>query len=347
MRRRELPDVSGRIGIGSRASWAVWGTFAVTETTFATVSLRDSGAPALVALALAVMLAGSALLLRKAPDPFPLRWSLLVIVAVLVQSGLTLVGLPQQGWPGFAAWYIGASTWMLFILALRGRLLMAWLGYLGLTSLTATWSLIVGRPLTDLIGLHSKEAGLLLVGTLFTLSLRVVARRTEAYQATVLARAAESAGLESARDARARRVAELSVIAAPVLRRIASGGELDDETRRECLIVEARLRDGLRARSLYTPVIIEVVEAARRRGVTVTLMDDRGEAHLEETTIAAIETQIVGVLSGMASGTATVRLRPATQDAAVSIVCATDDTTVRIDLDHTGRRVESAPAMAQ
>jgi hypothetical protein len=66
-------------------------------------------------------------------------------------------------------------------------------------------------------------------------------------------------------------------LAMPMLRRISdSNGDLSEAERQECRLLEATIRDEIRGRRLLNQAVREQVMAARRRGASVTLLDEGG-----------------------------------------------------------------------
>lgn len=86
-------------------------------------------------------------------------------------------------------------------------------------------------------------------------------------------RAAEEAHLTE----REVRLEQTRALAADMLLRIAEPGPgLTDEERRECRLLEAAVRDEIRGRRLLDDEVRRLVLDARRRGVTVSVLDDGG-----------------------------------------------------------------------
>lgn len=109
---------------------------------------------------------------------------------------------------------------------------------------------------------------------------RIVMRR--ARDREVAARDEEAAAIQRlgmlASQAEARREYRTRVLGqvGDLLDEIALGEPLTDAERAECRLVEAGLRDAIRGRGLATRDVAYAARAARERGATVTLIDDRG-----------------------------------------------------------------------
>jgi hypothetical protein len=87
---------------------------------------------------------------------------------------------------------------------------------------------------------------------------------------------------ELAREARVEEVRlrnrELGSACLPMLRRISEGGMLSEEDRRQCLRLEAAVRDQLVARRLLDQDLVAALDQARSRGIRVDLAVGKGAA---------------------------------------------------------------------
>ncbi|OAK51483.1 hypothetical protein [Rhodococcoides kyotonense] len=106
---------------------------------------------------------------------------------------------------------------------------------------------------------------------------------------------------------------------------------LDDATRREAVLVEATLRDSIRAKALDVPDIAQAARAARERGVTVHLLDDGGLGPYETAVADEIRGAIVGHLRCATSGSITVRILPAGRPTLAAVVVQSGDHTERYE----------------
>ena len=121
------------------------------------------------------------------------------------------------------------------------------------------------------------------IAHMLTSALTTAARETRRYAQAER----EAAAWQAAQDAHLfegrMRLAQTNRIAAPMLRRIADrGGDLTDEQRRECRMLEAAIRDEIRGRMLLTDAVRVEVQHARERGTIVTLLDEGGIDDLDE-----------------------------------------------------------------
>ena len=296
--------------------------FAALQVLLGVLSLDTVSQPAwtLVAMALYMGLMVLALLRTNQGLPATAAWAATVgtaAVTVLVEAGL-----PRAVWPGYAAWHPAALQCLLVIVALRGRTWAAAAGCTVFAALTLSWAAGTAGGLWQ--GVRMSLAPVLFIATSVALSrfLTLNDRRAEA-------KALQALGLlDEAERSRAHTVQaatwakEVMAVAGPPLALAANpDSELTDEERASMLEAEASLRDRVRGGSLATRQILELVAAARDRGFTVNLLDDRG-GPLPQHTLEEVEKAVRAVLAQRHHGTLTVRARPrrAASDVTVAFV---------------------------
>lgn len=337
-------DISALIGIGKPGVWAILALFVVGQATFTLTTLDAVSSPWPCLAALIVVSAAAYPLALPHRDPFPLQWSFWIVVAVLLSTALISWQLSPTGDPGREAWHHGANTWLLFFLAIRGRPAIAWLGFFGMAVVTEVWALDVGRGPMETPDALKTHAGILLVGTLFARAIRRASARIASLNLRSLELAAAAASADAEQEIRRERVAELAEVATPLLGRISRSVAVTDADRLDYLLAEATLRDSVRARGLHLPEIIRATVDARRRGVEVTLLDDRGGGLPSGEAMKRLTGQVTNYLRNVNQGHLTIRLAPPGRDVAASVVVESQGVSRRIDLDEEGLPVNTANA---
>ena len=180
---------------------------------------------------------------------------------------------------GYATWYVAAVGTLMTIAAARRQLLVAWIGVIALAVQSVVWAGPLSLGALGVIGSVVWVA----IAHMLTTALATAARETRRYAQAER----EAAAWQAAQDAHLfegrMRLAQTNRIAAPMLRRIADlGGELSDQQRQECRLLEAAIRDEIRGRMLLTDVVRAEVQLARQRGAVVTLLDEGGIDDLDE-----------------------------------------------------------------
>jgi len=91
-------------------------------------------------------------------------------------------------------------------------------------------------------------------------------------------------------------------VAGPVLvRTVESDGALDDDERETARLAEGRLRDDLRGRRLLDDAVRGQLEAARRRGAVVTVLDEGGLDGIDDEAMETVRAQLAAALEEASS----------------------------------------------
>jgi hypothetical protein len=297
--------------------------FVFVNVALAGATINDVYRPVPTIVSLVLISAAATLLTRPVRDPLPLRRSIVILTITTAVTVLSDANIPPDAPPGFSTWHYASVTLVLFILGLRGRSVLAWVGFFAVVAVTIAWTLMTGSTL--LLELLPNQAATLAVGTVFAVGLRNTSKRIWQLQAeqTALA-AAESASLAAAEE-RARQAARLNAVARPALERIAAGPPYSDEERESWMRLEATVRDSLRAPSLNLPQLAAAADGARARGVEVTLLDDSAGELESSTDREVIATAIIAELDTMDSGRLTGRVLPRGRGQLATIVVDDED----------------------
>jgi predicted transcriptional regulator len=129
---------------------------------------------------------------------------------------------------------------------------------------------------------------------------------------------------------RQRELANIAELAEPLLLRITEGADFSATDRTAAMLLEAEIRDRLRAQRLAVAALVKVCRAARVRGVVVLLLDDGGPfAPAIADTVVDV---IIRAVSGAVRGRVTVRLEPAGRERLGTILLDDGLISERIDL---------------
>lgn len=207
-------------------------------------------------------------------DPFPAWATAAVAAATVGGTALSYFTMPVPTDPQLTGIPSGAPLIALAFLAVRGRVLMAWLINIAATAVMAVWFGVTDQDPMTAIWLMAPGFAILIMGSLFSYMLRPMARRIAELRARSRRQAADDAAAEAAAKVRAARLSLLEERTRPLLRRIAERDHFDEDDVATARLVEARLRDGIRAPGLDTPLIRDAVWRARERGADVLLLDD-------------------------------------------------------------------------
>ena len=266
----------------------------------------------------------------RGPRPLPsIAGVLAVAVAVLAPTATALaVGETSRSSP-FATWYIGGIGALMTIVMVRRRTYYAWAGTLVLGVSSMVW-LGIGQALS--VGLVGSVLWVT-AAQLMLLSLDRAANdtaRLEQLQRAASAWQAAQSGRERERRIQVKRAL---AIAGPILARtIMTTGALDESERAEARLAEGQLRDELRAPRLLDDDVRAALDAARRRGATVTVLDAGGLEKVRDGDLAEIRTELARMIESAHSDKLYIRTSP-DERIAVTVVGRTAASTMVSDED--------------
>lgn len=245
------------------------------------------------------------------------NFAIVIAITLLVANELDF---ERPGGTGYASWYVAASGTLMTITSTRGRHTFAWLGVGFLAVHTVA---IVGN-----VG----PAGLLslgIVGSALWVAVSHVlntalSKASKDAQRFALAER-EATDWQAAQEAhvheRQFRLGQTSAMALTMLRQIQdSGGVLTDEQRHECAYLESAIRDEIRGRKLLNDAVRDEVMHARRRGATVTLLDEGGLDELSEEELERVLNRLALAIHETNADKVIARTVPEGSDVAVTVV---------------------------
>ncbi|MGW2660753.1 hypothetical protein ACWCW7_07285 [Nocardia tengchongensis] len=332
-------DLDPRFGLrdllGLRGSTAWW-FLLILEAVIALYMARNFGQAPLwaAAAALALMLSAGALVTAIPVDPLPIPVALYGAAAPPIATALTVL-TPVRDLPHESVWSAFASSYVLGVLMLRGRIRTAWAGVIAVAAVLVALGL--GSSHLDpgtLIG-SMVPVGTITAISVFTAVMRPMQRSLRVLREDALMRATAEATMAAADSERTRQLARLDRVARPILERIADGAKLTAAEREECRLLEAELRDGLRAPQLVTDELSGAARGARGRGVEVILLDDGGFAGVPEWVRQRVIDAATKELDATNAGRITVRVLPLGRPVLATVLSTapTEDRRTEIDQD--------------
>ena len=283
------------------------------------------------ALSFIALLLPTILLLKTWPDALLPRWvARSTVVVIGVANFLVLPQIVTTGWPGYASWCTGAGNDLSCGLLMRGRPVYAWAGSAATTLATAYWVISTGRPLfmifTYMLGHYFTLAswhGVAHLSTRATTQISATQRETARLQAQQRAH-------EEADRIMTSRMASVRQRVTPLLTQIANGKATTPELRNQAYLLEAELRDEIRAPFFTGTSIVTSAHAARRRGTEVILLDDSGDnTTIDDHTRTNAVNYVTKLLDLTQSNRVVIRLNPPRRPTLLTIV--TDDTRYRLN----------------
>ena len=221
--------------------------------------------------ALAAIVGAAAIVVLTPGRRLPRSWTAVAIALVLVGVASVVPWLPGHGWPGYAAWPLGAGTFVAMAVTLRGRIAVGWVLLVGMAGLCLIWSGLGGAGPVAGLNLIDRQAGELLLSTLFAIGLNRTARAHDALLTVRRQETLDRDVTEAELVARQEAVRRVLADAGPVLRRIAAGNTFDANERGRISAIEGRLRDEITLAPILSATLDHALEGARRRGVDVVV----------------------------------------------------------------------------
>ena len=304
-------DVRDLLGMNTRTAHLVAGFFmiALAAQVAVAVNAGSSPLPSLVVL-LVVALAGLGLLALP-DDPLPVWYAVAVTVGGPLAAYASFVGTPLPLTRPEQTWQFGAFTAIATYMCVRGRADAAWLLMCLVVLAAMVWTLIDGDGAAQGLSIGAINFGPLFMATLFAFTIRPAAASIyELRRRAVERNAAQEAALAAVAE-HDKQMRALNQQVRPMLERIAAPTPLTDDERRQCLALEAQLRDALRAPVLARYERTAVAAArARDRGVTVVMVDSHGLDDIAPTTRESVLERLADALDTVTGGSIVIRVLP-------------------------------------
>jgi hypothetical protein len=286
-----------------------------------------------VFLSLIALFVAAALLLKSWPEGDLPFWAASVVVMIAAGGNLMVLRqIASDGWPGYAGWSTGVSVILCCVLVLRGCGRGAWLGVSLITITVLYWIISTGRPIAMLSTYMASHWVLLLAWQAIAyLSARAANEISTNRRVTTEITAYR---LEQVRvnELMNRRMVSVRQRVSPLLSRIATGAPLTAQMRISAGILEAEIRDEIRAPFFSGTCVVACVSEARQRGVDVVLLDDScGNRHISPDLKRCMLEYVALVLDCTTAGRAVVRVHPPHRSEYISVV--TDFATHEIDYE--------------
>lgn len=331
-------DVRDLLGMRSVAALVMTGIYVLTclVLAFFTSAYMHWWWPVLAAAAILSVAAYA--LVTSAGDPMPIGQCFAVGLSGAAACGLGLWQLDLPMEHQIAGWPLGMATLLFTFMCVRGRVLVAWLSFLVMIGVCMVWSAGTGQGVTHGLAFSFMNAGPLLMSTFFAYTIRPLGSSIYQLREQSTRRIAAEAATAAVLEARDAKLDELDQLARPLLERIATGVPLSDEERLACELLEARLRDGLRAPGLQRPDVVAAAQAARSRGVVVVMLDDKGMDGGPKELHTSLAEEVVAELEAVQDGTVTVRILPPRRRVMATILISGEQVR-RVEFDRAGERM--------
>lgn len=276
----------------------------------------DSTGPVIVAM---VLFAAAVVvtLLPIGPTRMPIWLAAFALSALIAVTLLVSSEIPHPEGSGYATWYVAGEGALMTIVATRLRPGWAWAGIAFLAAHTLLWAGPIGLVNLGVIG----SASWVTVAHVISLALTRAGRETRRFALAERETTTWQAAQEAHVMERQFRLGRTSAMALRMLQTIErSGGELTPAEREECLHLEGAIRDEIRGRRLLNDAVREQVMDARRRGATVTLLDEGGIDDLGGDDLERVLDRLAEAIRDTDADRVIARTVPEGSDVAVTVV---------------------------
>ncbi|CAM3056981.1 hypothetical protein [Skermania piniformis] len=332
-RAPDRPGVGTLIGLDG---WLGLVLLSLLEAIVLLLATRDvgttGGTPAMILGYVLIALAGCAVVLPSG-DPLPARYTAGVAAIGPVAIFLSTRTPPDRPLTVIAAPI--ASGLVLGLLSVRGRAGPAWASAVAIVSVTVLVGWSAGLPSASVAGAIG-PVGTVGALTVFAAIIRPTQRSLYELRVETTTVAVANAAMRARLEERDRQLARLDRAARLMLERIAAGKLLDDTDRIQCRLLEAELRDGLRAPNLAIGELAAAAREARGRGVEVLLLDDGGFAAVSPQVRDVVVSTAAWELDAVGAGSVTVRVLPAGRRIVASVLVAEPGQDRRTEIDGEG-----------
>lgn|GEM_PF-1336226 len=300
-------DIGHAIGYFGIVPWLLYAICAIEVTYLALVLGGDPAHTPLGLAALVTVLGALLLIVIPAPTPLP-RWRTVTILVVIVAvtAAITWQYTPPYAAPRYGSWELNPCDLLMFCLAIRGRILAAWIGQSAMLTTIGLWSVGATGSIAHGLSFSYTQPFPLLAVTVFAIGLRRTTDRIAAHRTAERERAqrdAEATAIDLGTEVDLRAV---HLLAGTALEQIAAGEAPEPLSVRS---IEAALRDLIRGRNLAAEPLVSTLRDVRRRGVEVVLLDDLGDEDLAEVDRVAATNWASAHLSHARHGSYVLRLR--------------------------------------
>lgn len=268
----------------------------------------------------AMVLFGVATIVSLWPSKRPRMpvWMAILTVSVALVVPLLVTSVVHTVPPdSYAAWHTAAVGTLMVITSTRRRQVFAVVGIGFLIVETIVWAGVGGLVAYGVIG------STVWVAISYALSLSLAKADRDARQYALAEREAVEwrAAQEAHVSERQFRLGQTSRMALPMLRQIVRAkGELTEGQRLECLYLEGAIRDEIRGRTLLNNRVREQIMIARRKGTTVTLLDEGGLDDLAGDELDRVLNRLAEAIRDTVTEKLIVRTASGSSETAVTVV---------------------------
>ncbi len=332
-RAPDRAGVGAVLGIDGRLGHVL---LALLELSVLLLAVRDIGAVGWSAGSIAgylLLAAACGAVALPATDPLPEPYALVVAFAAPATTLLTSTFPVGRSLHTIAAPVVCGLV--LGLLAVRGRAVEAWVSVAAMVAVTIGVGYWAHLPVAA-VGAAIGPVGTVAALTVFAEIIRPTQQSLHALRVQTTTTAVANAAMRARLEERDQQLERLDRAARLMLERIAASRSLDEADRAQCRLLEAELRDGLRAPNLAIGELAAAAREARGRGVEVLLLDDGGFADAPPQVRDVVISTAAWELDAVGTGSVTIRVLPTGRRIVATVLVAEPRRDRRTEIDHDG-----------
>lgn len=280
------------------------------------IAIPRSPIPAVVAMVLFAVVI-TVTLLPYGPAQMPVWMAAFAVPSVIAITLTVSSQIDLSKTVGYSTWYVAGAGIILTIVCTRGRPRWAWAGVLFLIIHTTIWAGPLNLVNLGVVGSASWVTVAYVIRRALTSAARDARRFAIAERETTDWQAAQEAHITE----RQFRLGQTSAMAVRMLETIQQReGDLSPEERVESLNTEGAIRDEIRGRKLLNDAVRDEVMDARRRGATITLLDEGGLDDLGDVELDRVLGELAAAIRGTDADRVIARTVPEGSGVAVTVV---------------------------
>lgn len=331
-----VDNVRDLLGMRSGAAWVILALYSVSNIAMAIVNYQGVRHTWVVTAAAVVMSVAAVSLCLCPGDPLPVRFAIPIAATGPLCIAVVLSQLPVPVYNAEQLWPVAATVAILTFLCVRGATMWAWLGTSALLGVIVYWAVATGQGVAFGLGCALINLAPMLMATFFAYTVRPTAQSILRLREKSNLRAGEEAATAAVLDERDAQLDRLDALARPLLELIASGERLTPVEQEQCALLEAQLRDRLRAGLIVDDSVAAAARGARGRGVSVALLDDGGLDACSPEIRQAVRTAVGSALEFARSGSVAARVLPPGRENLATVLVSEGDTDYRLEVALTG-----------
>ncbi|MFP1601832.1 hypothetical protein ACLD0U_03975 [Microbacterium sp. 2216-1] len=201
----------------------------------------------------------------------------LAVPALSIVSTL-LILLGTQGTEAY--WLVNFASYLTALQIARGNTAAGLSGAVLQAACVGAWAVVTEQSSTVVVSMLTIPATALILSAVWRTVLRGIVQRERSHRSDSAEAERVATAAATAAEKYRQEFESIGTLVRPTLQRISAGEPMTDDLRTEVVLLEARVRDRIRATRLQHPLLVAAASRARSRGITVTMLSDAAELRM-------------------------------------------------------------------